>query len=353
MSRMGRQEVRSLQAISHQTRPEGRKRKLGEIAARSIQYPPKIDSGRKSRSYSSQGIFSSMETRAHFVPAKKKKVVSEKRSVVVGFSLKGKAASRSARKGGVTQLEAKSISEEQQNQYGHCVNKFKGCKENGFRWPLREKEDETLADYFDVLYQEGRSANYGEKTVAGMEFFFQRLKGQLLRSRRALRGWRKAVPPQTRLPLPKVVAYGIAMRMMELGEKEMALMVLLSFDAYLTPEKAADLVVRNLVAPVRGTGRQYQTFTLVVREEEEGVPDKTGIYSNSLPLDNPDTRSWLGPALRALTKKKLEKQLLFQVNPDKFRNAFRAAGAWLGLPGLHKALPRTGDRHSCQIGSTG
>ena len=61
-------------------------------------------------------------------------------------------------------LETKSISEEQQSQYGFYLQKFKHfCLESGLKRPLRTKVDETIDALFGV--------NYSEKTVAAMEFY--------------------------------------------------------------------------------------------------------------------------------------------------------------------------------------
>ena len=178
----------------------------------------------------------------------KKRVVSERRSVTCSFTVDEVPAGKKAQKGQLTHLERKSISCEQENQYQHYFRRFKDfCKANGLRWPPQKDVDLLLADFFDVLFQEGHGVRVGEKTLAAVEYHWHKVKGTLLRSRRALRGWRKQVPPKSRLPLPRTVAFGIAMRLLSLQQKSMALMVLLSFDAYLRPGEAHALKVKNLV----------------------------------------------------------------------------------------------------------
>eukprot|EP00439_Symbiodinium_sp_Y106_P060823 s3068_g9.t1 len=66
-------------------------------------------------------------------------------------------------KGGLTILERKSISGEQEGQYDYYLTNFKAfCKENKLRWPPKSKMDVTLADFFDVLYLQGYGSNTGE-----------------------------------------------------------------------------------------------------------------------------------------------------------------------------------------------
>lgn len=257
----------------------------------------------------------------------KKRVCSERRNVVAAFSLDNAPAGKRAQNGLLTHLERKSISSEQENQYAHYLDKFRDfCKGSGFRWPPQGKVDLLLADFFDTLYLEGHGVSVGEKTLAAVEYQWQKLKGTLLRSRRALRGWRKEVPPRSRLPLPRTAAYGIAMRMLSQQERSMALLVLLSFDAYLRPGEALTLKAKNLVPPVRGSGKQFQHYVVVVRDEEDQVPDKTGVFNNSLLLDHPQTSWWLGAALAKLKKGKKDNDLLFNTNNEQYRKVFESAG---------------------------
>ena len=276
----------------------------------------------------------------------KKKVVKEKRSVVAfkgqtDLQKKLKPGTK-ARGGSMSMLEMSSVSDEQRNQYSFYLRKFKDwCKENALSWPLRKAQDETLADFFDVLYLDGKSSHEGEKTVAAMEYHFHYLKNKLPRSRRALWGWRKLVPQKSRIPLPKAVAYGIAMRMMARGLFNMGLMVILTFDAYLRPGEAADLLGKNIVAPIRKAGKQYRFYTLIVRDHDEKV-DKTGTFNNSIVLDNPDNEVWLGKALYKIRVKQGNQVPLFNFKMETFRREFQQAGSWLGLEGLHVYQMRHG-----------
>ena len=330
MSQMGRREERALRATSLKTgEGSGHARSSGSVKnreVRTIQYPAGREAlGGKRSKVSLSGTEGLV----------KKRSVATRRNVVADMILGVEPPGKRARKGGITALEAKSISEEQQSQYSFYLQRFKDfCKENKLPWPIRAKADETLADYFDVLYLEGKGVNYGEKTLAAVEFYSQGLKGKMVRSRRALRGWRKLVPPRSRLPLPKMVAYGVAMRLLFQGEREAALLVLLSFDTYLRPGEALDLLKKNLVQPVAGAGTQYRHYTVVVREEEEGRPDKTGVYSSSIRLDNPSTEKWLGVAVQNHVKGKKLTDAIFNINPSRYREVFKSAGRWLGLQDL-------------------
>lgn len=79
----------------------------------------------------------------------------------------------------------------------------------------------TLSDFFDDLFLAGKSSATGEKTLAAVEFMFLQHKGKLMRARRSLKGWRKIDPPRSRLPLPRVVACGIAAILLAKGQRKM------------------------------------------------------------------------------------------------------------------------------------
>eukprot|EP00913_Durusdinium_trenchii_P015074 g14136.t1 len=124
-----------------------------------------------------------------------------------------------ARKQELTKLEARSVSVECRAQYGLYLDKFKGfCTANGIA--LAAAGSPALADFMDLL-EDGKAAHVGEKTVAALEFYFLQFKNQLPRARRALRGWRKARPATSRLALPRLAMYGIAMQMVADGQQLM------------------------------------------------------------------------------------------------------------------------------------
>lgn len=108
----------------------------------------------------------------------------------------------------------------------------------------------------DVLFFEGKPMNEGEKILASVEFRHGSVKGKLLRSRKALRGWRKECPPESRAPLPKLVAYGISMALLAKNKRLHALKVILDLDTYMRPSESQDLLKKNLVRPALKAGPQ-------------------------------------------------------------------------------------------------
>jgi integrase len=244
----------------------------------------------------------------------------------------------------MTVLEQKSVSSEIQFQYQGYYLKLKDFSmESGLGWPLqRDVADLVLADYMDTLFLEKKAAAEGEKTLAALEFFQLELKGTLWHSRRALRGWRKCMPAQSRLPLPKGLMYGMAMLLCHRGHQDMALMTITAFDLYLRPGEALSLVGRNIIAPVAVAGSQFKMVTVVVRDFEDGVPDKVGTYDNSLKLDNPNT-AWIGTwLLRRARALNSQESHVFNFKMEDYRKEFVKVGQLLGVENLHPYQLRHG-----------
>ena len=129
--------------------------------------------------------------------------------------------------------------------------------------------DSILADYLDVMFLENRSAAEGEKTVAAVEFNDVSLKGQLVRCKRALRGWCKERPPHSRVPLPRLLACGMAMILISKGQRLMGLKLLADHDTYLRPGESIDLRKKDIIPPVKISGQQYQWFSVIIRDMED------------------------------------------------------------------------------------
>lgn len=248
-----------------------------------------------------------------------------------------------ARTSGLTKLEQRSVSVAVENQYANFYQKFQNfCRDAGRPRPSEGQLDGLLADYMDKLFMDGRHVAEGEKTLASVEYHHVRVKGRLVRGRRALRGWRKEKPQQSRVPIPKILAYGISMQLIAKGFKTMGIKVILDFDTYMRPGESIDLKVRHLILPVKGAGAMYKWHTLVVRDFDDEKPDKVGVYDNSIPLNSTE-RLWLGDVLEVHAKGlKDPEAFMFQFKMDDYRKRFNQAAKDLGLSTLHPYQLRHG-----------
>ena len=171
----------------------------------------------------------------------------------------------------------------------------------------------------DVLREPFRCRR--RKVVAATEFFNLHLKGTLFHCKRALRGWRKEKPAQSRLPLPRMIG---------------------DHDTYLRPGESIDLKGRDIVPPVRNGGKQYRWFAIVVRDSQDHKPDKTGVFDNSVPL-NSVGRECFGQLLweRVLVLNGKDEKV-YPFDAAEFRKNFQEAGQLLGFKNLHPYQSRHG-----------
>ena len=301
---------------------------------------PKVKSGQLQNA--TQPVSQAAKKRVVKVELKKK----QPREVRVVSALKSeevKDAGKRAQLNRLTILEQKSISTEVRHQYQSFLLKFESfCRDSGLKWPLVKDVDAILADFLDVMFLDNRSAAEGEKVVAAVEFNNLKLKGCLVRSKRALRGWRKERPPQSRLPLPRLVAAGMAMVLASQGLKSMALKVMLDHDTYLRPGESIDIRCKDVIPPVAGAGKQYRWYGIVVRDIVDQKPDKAGIYDNTIALNSPG-REYLGDLMWQQVKiAKKTSEFVFQFTAAEFRKKFQAAGERLQLKNLHPYQCRHG-----------
>ena len=250
---------------------------------------------------------------------------------------------RRARSNQLTVLEQRSLSKEIQHQYLGYYNKFRSfCLQEGLAWPPGDECDLVMADYLDILFLEDRSANEGEKLLAALEFHHVELKGKMFRSKRALKGWRKEKPPKSRLPLPACIAYGIAMDLIARGKRVMGLKVLMDFDAYLRPGESLRLKVKDIIKPVRGAGPQFRFYS-IIREQEDLVADKTGIFDNTVLFNTPG-REFVGEMMWSHSRTRNHvTDNLFSFTAEDFRREFQLSGSRLGVQKLHPYQLRHGE----------
>ena len=136
--------------------------------------------------------------------------------------------------------------------------------------------------------------------------------------------------------------FGLAMNLIAENKRDMALLVMVAFHLYLRPGEGLDLRKKNVVPPVRHAGRQFQHITVIIRDQEDGRPDKFGVFDNSLPLDDKRV-DYMGSALLAKAKTiPRPTDRIFSFSMEDFRKAFMKAGEDLGIASLHPYQLRHG-----------
>ena len=141
----------------------------------------------------------------------------------------------------------------------------------------------------------------------------------------------KEKPPESRVPMPKLIVYGLAMLMLNKGKKDVALKAMLDFDTYIGPGGSINLLNKH---PVRGAGPQYKWYSVIVRDFHEKRPDKVGVFDNTIALNTPE-RLWLGEALATMMKGKKNTVKIFAFTMEEFRKTFSEMSKKVGILQLH------------------
>jgi len=223
-----------------------------------------------------------------------------------------------------------------------CLRRMKEleifAKKNRLSLKNTQRFDEVCCRFVNSLFERGFDLQDGTKTLAAIidshpDFGPRQM---LPRTRRALQGWAKTEPQQTRPPLPWVLVSALAVNMMQRQQHIAAMAILLMFTAYLRPGEAMDLQVRDLIAPMPGQGG----FPLHLHPAERREQSKVGLSDESLLLNSP-LMPWLGPALQFLPRKT---NYLLDLTYDQLVNQWKMALTRLGLAANHAVLYQL--RHS-------
>ncbi|CAE8610050.1 unnamed protein product [Polarella glacialis] len=183
--------------------------------------------------------------------------------------------------------------------------------------------DRAATLYVNFLFFEGSDRSEATTVLAAIRFFREevvRVSTSLKRASKALRGWRKMCPDKSRVPMPWMVAALVATCFAADGLLDMALYTVLVFVLYARPGEALRLTCQDVVPP----SRMCQWWVIVLHPQEGEAASKTGMYDESLVLDN-DKFAFVGPALRRMMRGKKAGDLLFNFSAAEFNVKFHGA----------------------------
>ena len=113
--------------------------------------------------------------------------------------------------------------------------------------------DAKLVLYFEFLFSAGHKPWVGATTLAALSHVHPPLghgnRSMLLRSTRALKGWRRLCPPRSRVAEAWPVIAGVIMILLQQAQVGMALWCIMCFGLYLRPSECMRLRGRDLVPP--------------------------------------------------------------------------------------------------------
>ena len=241
-------------------------------------------------------------------------------------------------------LEDKSLSAETRKDYSRRLERFWDFVAR-FSLPTTRLEDldVALVDHSDWLYLDGDSCDAGTKLKSAIEAFhveYLRLgRLHLPRFNRTLKGWRKAAPTRVRKVLPEEPMYAVCGALLYGKKRDMALLTVLDYSAYLRPSEGLGLLAVDVVPEVAASSSRMNYVAVILAPIEREVSTKTGFYDESVVLDSV-REPFLGPLLVELAARRRQEAggdecaRIWDFTPSAYLTAFKSAAQQLKLEKL-------------------
>ena len=239
--------------------------------------------------------------------------------------------------GGLSYLETRPVQPGTHNEYMLRVqhlNTF--VLREGLRWTLLLADmDLAIMMYLHFRFFAGYDHGDATKLLAAISHVHPHVRAAgkegLPRSNRCAKGWRKEIPPKSRVapawPLVCILAV-----LCETIEESMGLATLIANDAYLRPGELLGLRVKDLVPPSAVAADIFPAWSVVVRPEEVGIPTKVGTFDDTVRLDKEETREFFIALLPRLIANRDPDEFLWKFSSQKLVTTWRAANDILLLP---------------------
>jgi hypothetical protein len=266
-------------------------------------------------------------------PSPSTKAKARARSRAAGGKAKAVPQPPSAvRLGALSNLEGKTVQPATQKHYKKSYELFmEYCQEQELCTDTTAQLELAALEHLDFRYLEGDESYVAGKLLGAILFTRSELmnlpKEALGRFRRAVKGFAKACPPKSRLPLPWEWAAGIAAVMHRNGHSDSAVALVVAFDTYVRPGALMQVHLADLLRPVDARGLRrwgLQLFPQVRRQTSKtGTQDDTVIFGN-FDID-------LVPLLQRQMLGRKSDALLFPQGMRKYKEHFDLATLQLGL----------------------
>ena len=197
--------------------------------------------------------------------------------------------------------------------------------------------DRGLCDYADFLFLGGEQGDMGTKLWAAVRHKFPEV-GKASANRlplflKAVRGWMRLAPGETRDPMPETLAAGIEAALIELGYKMEAFYVAVCFEGYLRGGEALPLLWRDVVPPAPKLAEALKYWSVRVCSDKDGRPTKAGIFDDTVTYDLV-SHEFIGQVFAKLRKKHSGSDRIFPFSGAQLRARWLKALQLLNLEGL-------------------
>ena len=199
-----------------------------------------------------------------------------------------------AKSQGLALLEKKAVQAKTEAYYTKEYTEFMSfVKESRLTVGSAASMDSALCQHMTSQFLAGHPSHKGDKLVAAVchshAQFSKHGPQSLPRTIRAMKGWRRLAPGQSRKAWPLAVWSAVAMEMVRVHQVRMALFTLTALASYARPSELLACKVFCLVQP---TAQVTDHWAILLCAQEMAHPSKTGEYDDSVLLDNPYLLPW-------------------------------------------------------------
>jgi len=181
--------------------------------------------------------------------------------------------------------------------------------------------DELFLDYIHVLHRTGLPLSPARHALYGMEMYMPHLRRQLVRSRQAIRGWRKLVPAVSHPPLTWELTNVIALQLAHHGHWRYGVAVLLGFDCMMRVSELLALTTDDIADDYDcRIGMEHKGMVICLRKTKTGTYKSVEVLEHQVII--------LLRNLLSLTK---SGSRLFPSSDETFRRHFKHACMSLDL----------------------
>ena len=225
---------------------------------------------------------------------------------------------------GTTFLEEQAVTKQVQKTYDKEVELFKVFLRQNHLENTKDI-DHCIAMYLNHLFWKGEQPYRGEKFLAGWMHRHPRYGRigdlKLSRSWRALKGWRRLCPGNSKKPMPLGVWCAVAIELVRMRQVRMALFLLVALSTYARPSELLRCPTSCLIPPSSGV---LDEWALLPAPQELAVSTKTGEYDHSVALDSKFLKPWADTLFTAL-KTQAPDTNLWNFTYGQYLASFKAA----------------------------
>ena len=229
-------------------------------------------------------------------------------------------------------LEANAVKPSTLKDYIKRTGEFaQWCQQQPKQPNSPQELDKLLVQWFDAQYALGKSSGDGSKLIASLQNLHPRLRAEHLlpRAARAIKGWRRLVPPHSRPPVPWLAVTAMIGALHWLSHPATAFGMLIQFVCYLRPGELVGLTPSHVVRPTAHAGPYAKRWGLLLGPQALGVPTKPGEFDQSVLIDWSELH-WIGPLMEALLKDVPAQQTLFNLSGLEYNALLRLAARVTG-----------------------